>query len=64
MDLKKKQALCNALLLLDDEEEIAKKKKSKAKHLGETVAPKKGWTRNLQQSFPRIIRSKITQRLY
>ena len=42
MDLKKKQALCNALLLLDDEEEIAKKKKSKAKHLGETVAPKKG----------------------
>ena len=26
-------------------------KKSKAKHLGETVAPKKGWTRNLQQSL-------------
>ena len=42
MDLQRKQALCNALLLLDDEEEIAKKKKSKAKHLGETVAPKKG----------------------
>ena len=43
---------------------ISKENKSKAKHLGETVAPKKGWTRNLQQSLPRITRSKITQRLY
>ena len=39
--LKEKRALCIALL--DDEEEVAQeKKKSKAKHLGETVAPKKG----------------------
>ena len=28
----------------------SKEKKSKTKHLGETIAPKKGWTRNLQQS--------------
>ena len=42
----------------------SKEKKSKVKHLGETVAPKKGWTKNLQQSLPRITQSKITQRLY
>ena len=39
-------------------------KKSKRKHLGETVATKKGWTRNRQQSLLRITQSKITQRLY
>ena len=29
MDLKRKQALCIALLLLDDEEEVAKKKRAR-----------------------------------
>ena len=42
----------------------SKEKKSKLKHLGENVSSKEGWTRNLQQSLPRITRSKITQRLY
>ena len=39
-------------------------KKSKAKHLSENMAPKNSWTRNLQQSIPRINRSKIIQRSY
>ena len=63
MDLKRKQVLCTALLLLNDEEEVAKKKEQ-GEAFGGTVAPKKGWTRNLQQSLPRITGSKITQRLY
>ena len=44
--------------------ESSKEKKSKANHLDETMAPKKSWTRNLQQSLTRINQSKITKRLY